>query len=177
MHLVIGGDGLIGRAVCHELSWREIEFGATSRRIPLLQSRHFSMFPLDLLDAAQTSTFPQMAFVPPDTGVVYLVAAVPGHLKCKGNPESGWINRDAPIALAQFYRDCFVVFLSSDVVDKDDWMGSPYRAHKEAVENYINCIRGAIIRPTKVAADRAGELAKVIVDVGLARKAGVTRWS
>lgn len=162
MHLVIGGRGLIGTAVCQDICERKLSFDYTTRV-------DFDLRRLDFCNAPSI-----------DVGsVVYLVAAIPGFKACKHNPDSWIVNRDAPIAIARHYKSrAFIVFISSDVVDKQyDWEYSAYPRQKAEVEAYINSIDGAIIRPTKVPPERASELAKVIVDVGLSRRPGVTRWS
>jgi nucleoside-diphosphate-sugar epimerase len=165
MHLVIGGHGLIGTALCNELRTRGLPFQGTHRFDPM-------MIYLDLRDP---KNWPSIS-----VSVVYLVAAIPGFPKCEGNRDSWVVNVDAPIALARHFHhgggatQAFPVFLSSDTVE---WSNAAYPRQKAQVEAYINSIDGAIIRPSKVAPERAGELAKVIVDVGLSRKPGVTRWS
>jgi nucleoside-diphosphate-sugar epimerase len=170
MHLVIGGDGLIGRAVCAELKDRSILFRFSSRR------KGADLY-LDLLDCAQTATFPKMPFASPDNDTVFLIAAQTGFAACQHSRESWYANRDAPRAIAQFYRYNFIVFISSDVVDQDEWFTSAYAMQKREVEATITSLFGAIIRPSKVTPERAPELAKLIVDVGLARRPGVTRWA
>lgn len=171
MHLVIGGDGLIGKALCTELREREIEFIATSRRIPLLQSDRFQMFPLDLREAA-TADLPLGPMA--EDGIVYLVAAVAGFGKCQTNPDAWRINVDGPLRLAERLWRCFFVFISSDVVEMPG--SDAYQTQKRYVELYFRLTGGMIIRPGLVAPGRVGELAKVIVDEGLARKPGGLRW-
>lgn len=169
MHLVIGGNGLIGTALCAEIRGRGLPCVGTSRR-----QGDLKCIPHDL-----RITDPDWVPNPAGQvdGTVYLVAAIVGFGPCETNPESWMINVDGPIMLARLYKDvgAFIVFISSDVVEMPG--AAAYQIQKRQVEAYIHSIDGAIIRPSKVAPERAGELAKVIVDVGLARKPGVTRWS
>jgi nucleoside-diphosphate-sugar epimerase len=172
MHLVIGGRGLIGSAVCRELQARDLPFIATTR-----DGSGGNTFKLDLGDFDGS----ELPWLYKPNVTVYLIAAIPGFVACKGNPVSWIVNRDAPIAIARCYRrypDAFIVFISSDVVNKEyDIEYSAYPRQKAEVESYIQAIDGAIVRPGKVATDRASELAKVIVEVGIARRPGLTRWT
>ena len=165
MHLVIGGHGLVGTAVCAELERRDIAYRATTRR-----RDDPGMIYFDLSDIGK---IPEL----PDAACAYLIAATPGPAfqVCEGNPVSWQINVDAQIALARRYRSGFVVFVSSGCVE---WSGgTAYARQKAHVESYINAIDGGIVRPqNKVTADRVNDLARLIVDVGDRRKAGVHRW-
>ena len=68
----------------------------------------------------------------------------------------------------------FVVYVSSDAVE---WCGATaYARQKAQVESYIQAIDGAVIRPTRVTPALVGDLARLMVDVGLNRKQGVHRW-
>lgn len=165
-HLVIGGHGLIGTAVCAELVRRDISHLATTRRRDDGGIAANRMIYFDLFDIAK---IPEL----PEASCVYLIAGMPGFPVCEGNPTSWHVNVDAQVALARRYRNSFVVFVSSDCVE---WAHSAYAAQKRYVENYIDAIAGGKVRPKRVAPERAEELARVIVDVGVMRKAGVTRW-
>ncbi len=168
MHLVIGGDGTIGMALCAELRKREIEFMATSRRMSIAPKDRY-MF--DLRNAA-TADLPLGPMA--EDGVVYLVAAVAGFGRCQTNPDAWRVNVDGPIRLAERLWRCFFVFISSDVVEMPG--SDAYQTQKRYVELYFRLAGGMIIRPSLVSPDCAGELAKVIVDGGLARRPGGLRW-
>ena len=169
MHLVIGGHGLIGTALCSELAARGIRHQGTSRRNP-----DGGMILFDLAGANMWNNIAMLP-LPADVKAIYLVAAVVGYSACEKNPFSWLINVDGTIALARHYHRSFPVFISSDVVEMSGT--AAYQVQKRTVESYIHSIDGAIIRPGRVAPERAGELAKVIVDVRLARRPGVTRWA
>ncbi len=167
MHLVIGGTGLIGSAVCAQLAYRCIDFRWTTR------IGGFGTIPLDLANL----NFDAMP--PTVDGALFLIAARTGYSPCEDDPASWRVNADAPIAITKHYVETsfptpFPVFISSDVVEKSGC--SAYQTQKRFAEAYMSTINGAIIRPARVDHEAVGELAKVIVDVGLARKPGVTRW-
>lgn len=164
-HFVVGGRGMIGSAVVHELVIRGMDvFWSTREREDLTHREHH----LDLKNV------PDMLGVG-RPAVVYLVAATHGFAACEGNAESWRVNVDAQIALARMVRQyAFVVFVSSDAVE---WAsGTAYARQKAQVESYIQAIDGGIVRPARVLPSRAAEVARVIVDVGVNRKVGVTRW-
>lgn len=158
LHLVIGGDGLIGGALCKELASRNLEFNATSRRPR-------ARWPFDLLDMKDEL---------PPCSIVYIVAAFTGFAKCEGNTKAWRANVDAPIHIA---RDrcwnAFIVFMSSEAVE---WSSSAYARQKAQAEAYFNVAGGAIIRPAKITSDTVGEFAKFAVDVAEAKQRGVFRW-
>lgn len=163
MHLVIGAHGLIGTALCKELGAHNIAYMATTRRRSDDGSK---MVPFDLLKA---DTMPL-----PAAEVIYLVAAMAGFAACEGSAESHRVNVDAPIALARRYRKSFVVYISSDAVE---WCGGTAYARQRAdVESYIQAIDGGIVRASRVAPNRADELANFIIGVAETRKVGLTRW-
>lgn len=161
-HLVIGGYGLIGSALCAELTSRQVPFVATTRRT---QQEHAMAF-YDLRRSDPASL--------PPASIVYLVAGMPGFATCEGNRLSWRVNVDAAIALARHYRHSFVIFISTDAVE---WCGATaYAREKAQVEPIIHAIDGAIVRPAKVTPERAGEFAKALAEVARARKPGVFRW-
>lgn len=169
IHLVIGGLGLIGTALCAELEARKQDYRATTRRRDAVGG------PLLYLDLAAVAApdLPRPEAALPRAEVLYLVAAMTKFQECEGNPLSWQVNVDAPIRLAQRYRFSCVVFISSDSVE---WCGNAYAREKAQVEAFIQSIGGVIVRPARVAPERVGELAKVIVDAGTTRKPGVIRW-
>ena len=164
LHLVIGGNGLIGTAVCEELERRSLPFICTTRRSSESLGPKF-MFRLGDDDPAEL----------PGASIVYLVAAAPGFAACEGSADSWVVNVDAQIAIARRFKpSAFVVYVSSDAVE---WCGATaYARQKAQVESYIQAIDGAVIRPTRVLPASAGDLAKLMIDVGENRKQGVHRW-
>jgi dTDP-4-dehydrorhamnose reductase len=168
MQLLIGGNGLIGTAVRREMERRYLTgtgppFRVTTRR----ESDADDGWILYRLGENPDQ-------LPPAT-VVYLVAAKPGFAACEGSAESWVVNVDAQIAIARrFKRMAFVVYVSSDAVETCGV--TAYARQKAQVESYIQSINGAIVRPTRVSAERAGDLASLFINVGLARNPGVYRW-
>jgi dTDP-4-dehydrorhamnose reductase len=162
MHLVIGGNGLLGSALCARLAAQAYKWTATTRR-----------------DSDQQTSFLNLAQpigVLPPADIVYIVAAVPKIYECESNPLTWTINVDAPIAIARQMaeRDSFVVFVSSAAVEEAGHLA--YARQKAQVESYINTINGAIVRPSHIASDRAPHLANFMIDIGLSRIRGVYRW-
>lgn len=164
MHLVIGATGLIGTALCDELGRRNLPFKGTTR---YPGCEHPWLIGFDL-------RFPSVAALP-ECSVLYLVAAIAGFGPCEDNQNAWRINVDANNELIDRYPDAFVVFISSDVVEKTG--AAFYQLTKREIEQSVRAVRGARIRPERVVGLlRAGQLAKVIVDEGLARRPGGLRW-
>jgi nucleoside-diphosphate-sugar epimerase len=166
-HLVIGGNGLIGTALCDELARRNNDHLATTRRT---DDPNKLLFVLGKDDP----------YLLPQASVVYLVAARPGFSACEGDAESWVVNVDAQIAIARRFirhnpsRVAFIVYVSSDAVE---WCGgTAYARQKAQVEAYIQSIDGAIIRPTRVTPVTVKAVAGLMIDVGIARTSGVHRW-
>jgi dTDP-4-dehydrorhamnose reductase len=173
MHLVIGGRGLIGTAVVAELDRRKLDYRFTTRNQGRLWDKEIF---LDL-EMVSNSYNVKNNYLPNLDGlgdVLYLIAAMPGLYQCEGNRTSYRVNADAPVALARRYKTSFVVFISSDAVENAGLVN--YARAKARVENYIDTIDGAIIRPSKVTAETAASLAGVAVHVGMNRISGVTHW-
>ena len=167
MHLIIGGRGLLGTALCNELGLRSIPFKATCRRLPSMGE-----IKLDLTDLIIDR---QAAADLPLAEVVYLVAAKTGLGACEADRSSWIVNVDAPIALARVYeaRRAHIVFISSDAVE---YCGATaYARQKAQVEAYVQSIDGAIVRPGRIGA-RVAELARLVADVGVQRRVGLVRW-
>ena len=167
-HLIIGGRGLIGTALRAELERQFLigligPFVATTRRAS------------DADDGWLLYRLGDDPAALPEAETVYLVAAAPGFAACEGSAQSWVVNVDAQIAIARRYRGAgFVVYVSSDAVE---WCGATaYARQKAQVESYIQAIDGAVIRPTRVTPALVGDLARLMVDVGLNRKQGVHRW-
>jgi nucleoside-diphosphate-sugar epimerase len=175
MHLVIGGRGLIGAAVVAELERRKLHYFFTTRNQGRLWDKEIF---LDL-EMVSNSYNVKNNYLPNLDGlgdVLYLIAGMPGLYPCEGNATTFRVNADASIALARRYKTSFVVLISSMAVENAGIVN--YARAKAHVENYINTIDGAIIRPgpAKVTAETAASLAGVVVHVGMNRISGVTHW-
>ena len=173
MHLVIGGRGLIGTAIVAELERKKLDYRFTTRNSGRLWDKEIF---LDL-ETISNSYNVKNNYLPDLDGlgdVLYLVAAIPGLYQCEGNHKAFRVNADAAIALARRYKTAFVVFISSDSVENAGLIN--YARAKAHVENYINTIDGAIIRPAKVTAENVTALAGTVVHVGMNRICGVTHF-
>jgi dTDP-4-dehydrorhamnose reductase len=110
-------------------------------------------------------------------GIVYLVAAVGTFQGCEGSASAYRINVDAPCQIAHkaVAFGTFPVFVSSDCVE---WCGSTaYARQKSLVEMVIHGLGGAIVRPSRVNANRVVDLCKLLLRVGETREPGVHRWA
>lgn len=163
MHLVIGGTGTVGTALCGELYKRGLNYTATSR-----SGDRGGKIKFDLRD-------PDMMALPPNPDAIYLVAAVAGFGPCETDRDAYRVNVDGPRALIRRFPKAFFIFISSDVVEMPG--SASYQVHKRAVEEMIDRIGGAVVRPARVTSSYyAGELAKWIVSTGLGRRHGGSRW-
>jgi hypothetical protein len=165
-HLIIGGFGLIGTALREEMAARGLNFMYTRR-----SSRPDSSgIVFDLEEPTKRL---------PSCGTAYLVAARQGFAACEGSAPAWHMNVDSIIALGLRFRaqrpPAFVVFISSDAVE---WAGgTAYARQKAQVEAFLaGDPNAAVVRPTRVG-DRARDLARVLISVGIGRVAGLTRWS
>lgn len=154
LHLVVGGDGVIGRALFAHLSARKLPVVATTRRPG---AAAFPFLDLAQLDAAL-----------PDFGpvrVAYLCAAITSLAACRREPEaSRRINVEAPIALAHRLADqgALVVGLSTNLVLDGRTARAPaeaepapqcaYGRQKADLERELLALgdRGCAVRLTKV---------------------------
>ena len=67
-----------------------------------------------------------------------------------------------------------IIFISSDAVETCG--GTAYARQKAAAEAYMRTINAAIIRPGRIAPERAREFAAFVVDVALSHRSGIHRW-
>jgi dTDP-4-dehydrorhamnose reductase len=106
--LVVGADGIIGRALVTRLRRAGADVCATTRR-PNARGRL-------RVDLAGDPTRWQL---PPRASVAYLCAAMTSVEECEVRPQDSWtVNVDRTVALAERLvgRGVFVVFLSTDLV-------------------------------------------------------------
>jgi nucleoside-diphosphate-sugar epimerase len=169
-HLLIGGDGLVGRALCAEIP----SIAYTSRR------RDTAGIKFDLLDDPASL---------PDADTVYLVAGVPSFMACEAGPTSWLVNVDGVIAVAERYRApvvdekfdgvpwgyTFLVYVSSNCVETAG--GTALARQKAHVESYMRTRLAAIVRPAKITPETAPKFARFLASIGEARKPGVYRWA
>lgn len=153
-NFVVGGDGLLGKALIAELASRGFQTAWTSRR----NDQHEASYILDLSKPLDRTALPACS------GPVYLCAAVTSMDSCTNDPcGTSIVNVQSQIALAQWAREsgAFVVFLSSNVVlpgtiqlQPIDLAPSPvneYGHQKLEVERFLlTQPNSAIIRLTKV---------------------------
>jgi len=106
---VIGGDGLIGAALCDDLRLQGQPAIASTRRAPIDAKQQFF---LDLQGDPEH-------FRLPEADVVVLTASMTRLAECRANPADAWrANVDAQLRLAEeaVRRGAFVVFLSTNQV-------------------------------------------------------------
>jgi dTDP-4-dehydrorhamnose reductase len=164
-HLVIGGDGMVGRALRAELTRSGIAFEWTSRR-----GSSEADIRLDLLNLPLAWPEGEAAYA-----AVYIVAAVPKFADCERDPLTWLINADAPITLARLFRKSFVVFISSDVVEYAG--NTAYARQKAHAEVYMQAIgNAAVVRPARIAPEHARRFASFLVAIATTRHAGLVRW-
>ena len=186
-HLVVGGDGLIGRAIFELLSTESAQVERTTRRA----AAHGALA-LDLAaPGSAVASVPGLARLL-DGGplVVYLAAAIAGYAQCEANPAATrQVNVLNAVRLADelVSRGAFVVFLSSTAVfsgarsinaeaDATDPV-SEYGRQKAEAETRLRALTAAvatgggvaIVRLTKVVAPGAGIIAAWINDLGAGR--------
>ena len=159
--LIVGGDGMIGKALARRLSADGLEVTCTSRR------RRGGDLRLDLASIGDA------ARVTDGFDCVILAAAVTGRAACHLDPEgSSAVNVTAPVALAEpvLARGGQVVFLSTHAVLggeksflKADAPYDPpdlYAEQKAEAEQRLQDLNGptglTIVRPTKVLARDGG---------------------
>jgi dTDP-4-dehydrorhamnose reductase len=170
MHLVVGSRGLVGSALCARLVERDIKYIGTTRQTPGEREIHCDLCSTSFEDLRARLRARSPEFV----DAVYLVAAMPKFAACEGSALAWHVNVDAPLAIAA-ERLGFAVFVSSDAVEN---MGNTAYARQKAHVEAVLLGRGgaAIVRPGRVLPERVSELADLMIDVGLKRQPGVTRW-
>jgi dTDP-4-dehydrorhamnose reductase len=170
VHFVIGGDGLVGMALRQELQRRHLAWQATSRKVGAFPSWPDPVF-LDLA-AIDWQYLPMIT-----SGTIYLVGAMSKFVDCESNPLSWRVNVDAQIEIAQHYvqTGAFIVFISSEAVEKAG--ATAYGRQKAHVESYLRTVPAAIVRPSRISSEDVEDFAGMVVDIGVARKVGLTRWN
>ena len=169
MHLVIGGNGNVGSNLTEELHSRNFDYRVTIRHSnPFFLGNAYGDF--DFINLPPTSKWPK------NMDYVYLVAANSKIAECERDPTAWRVNVDAPIEIAQHYsrNGSAIIFISSDAVETCS--GTAYARQKAAAEAYMRTIDAAIIRPGRIAPERAREFAKFVVDVALSHRSGIHRW-
>lgn len=172
-HLVIGGDGFLGKALARRLrDGGETDVVWTTRRRDWTIAPQGSFF-FDLLSSDPGEL--------PPCDIVYLVAANTKIAECERDPTAWRVNVDAPIAIAKrfmrerlFGKSIEIVYLSSDAVETCS--GTAYGRQKAAAEAYMHAIDATIIRPGRIPPERVDDLADIIIAAGLNRRRGVIRW-
>ena len=109
--------------------------------------------------------------------LAFLCAGTKGFAECEGNRAAFRADVDGNIALARHLLRCgtFVVFVSTDAVEVA--AGAAYARNRLLVELAIGGEPNvAIFRPGRFDAGNVGEAARALADVGLERRAGLTRW-
>lgn len=153
-HLIIGGDGMIGKALHRHLKDRRETAIATSR-----QDAATPNLTLDLADDHAVSQFA----IPPGVTRVYLLAAITSLKACRENPsQSHRINVKQTARLAQKAREANAtpVLVSTNLVfdgsralrrtDEPPCPTTTYGRQKAEAESLVLAQGGAVIRPGKI---------------------------
>ena len=107
-HLVIGGRGLVGTALCKALFENRLGYDYTTRH----QGPNVGFY-YDLAAGEPSRLVREF----PQPEVIYLVAAMTKFQECEGNPFAWYVNVDAPIAIMRHFPNSFRIFVSSDAVE------------------------------------------------------------
>ena len=152
MNLIIGGDGLIGRALRSSGVW-------TSRR---------GEDPFDLRGDP-------MRLPPAD--VVYLVAGIASFRGCE-QPGAYEVNVDGNLRVAHRFKDAFIVFLSSEAVVScpNTALGRMKSLTEMGLLSIVGYENLAVVRPGKVTPENVGQLCDFLEKVGNERRYGVHAW-
>ncbi len=111
----------------------------------------------------------------PSGDVVYLCAGINGQKRCEGNPQSHHVNVDATIRLAKHYvaAGAFPVWISSRSIE---WCYSAYSRQKAFTEAVLTTMPVGIVRAGRVTPENVADLCATLIEVGHARKPGLTVW-
>lgn len=129
--LVVGADGVIGRALTNELVADEWKVYRTSRRTNLPKGWLY----FDLKDGVDS--LPQAALQ--DTQVVFICGAVTGFTPCANDPEGSRqinVTRTAELGLRFMQMGARVIYLSSNAVFDGTQYGLDERARTSPVTEY-----------------------------------------
>lgn len=172
--LVVGGDSKLGRALCDRLLARGHEVVKTTRRnnpdAPV--RREETIVDFDMLD-------PQQLPVEDDGTpyVLYIMAAITGIAPASSHPDAWRVNAEAPVALAMQAKErgWHVVFMSSGAVERAQETASARQ--KAYADLAVLMMGGCVVRPLPtVPPEKYNEVADLLVDIGVTRRAGLVRW-
>lgn len=151
--LVLGGSGLLGKALCAELG-PHLQYAPTRAEKPLETADEFLSY-----------------------DVAFLCAGTKGFAENEGNREAFRSDVDGNIRIARHLlkQGTFVVFVSTDAVE---WaLHTAYARNRYMVEVAIGSLPNVgIFRPAKFYSSNVAEVARACAEVGLNRKEGLTRW-
>lgn len=169
--LVVGGDGLIGKAVCKHVTVYEEEvehFLVTTRRSTSAKCEGIAY--LDLLK-------PQAFSIRTKFHIAFLCAGINGFKQCEGNETAWHTNVDGVLTVAmRLIKECgtFVVYPSTQAVG---WSSSDYARQRAQVEAVLlSTWNAAIIRVGRVGAHNCRDCAKALYMTGLRFQAGIYYW-
>jgi len=168
--LVVGGDGLIGKAVSDYIVKTEEELGVivtTTRRKTSVPCSTIAY--LDLLKPEDFSIERKFHFA-------FLCAGINGFEACEGNRLSWRANVDGiiDIAMRLIEDQAFVVYPSTQAVE---WSNSSYARQRAQVEAVLLATReAAIVRIGRVNAQNSWSCGRALMQTALMRKPGVYYW-
>ena len=168
-HLIIGGDGFVGRALRRRLDLIHEPFQWTTRHHETVSD---CAIYFDLCSSLVRSL--------PSAKYIYLVAAVSRFADCEGSAVAWHTNVDAPITIAKWfsrqYETRSIVFISSDAVERVG--ASAYGRAKAHVESFMHSIDGVIVRPTRITSESVDRFADFMIAKALEEDGSyVHRWA
>jgi dTDP-4-dehydrorhamnose reductase len=151
--LIVGGDGLIGRALAQQLRADGLQVAVTSRRGGMAEH---PVIPLNLAQPIGTAELPK-------AGCIVIAAAETRIAQCQADPAATAVtNTEAPRRLAHWARECGArpLLLSTSAVldgtrpmapeDEPQRPSSVYGKQKAAAEQAVLASQGAVLRLGKV---------------------------
>jgi dTDP-4-dehydrorhamnose reductase len=160
--LIVGGDGLIGRALAEQLHAKNIDVAVTSRRNT---TADYPVIPQDLAASLRKAELP-------NASCIVIAAAETSIARCEANPATtAVVNSEAPRQLARWAKDggARILLLSTSAVldgtramaaeDEPTRPVSAYGRQKAAAENAVVSAGGAVLRLGKVLHPKQATLA------------------
>lgn len=171
--LIVGGDGMVGRALAAAARAQGLPVQCTTRRMSPLARLGWETEERIFLDLEHVPP----AWEAPLPEVAYIVAGIVGYKHCEGNPRAHRINVDGTLAVIRLLaaRGCFIVFMSSDAAER--LHGTAYGQHKALVEVALQMSApAAIVRAGRIGPEQLPELVALLLRLGAERRPGITHF-
>lgn len=110
---------------------------------------------------------------------IFVIAAVTGIAQCERDPDTWRINADAPGTIARLgaTHHARTIFVSSDAVEIAPH--TVYAMQKAHAETQVLAAGGAVLRPSRIPADRYDEVADDLIQIAehwSAYQGRIVRW-